>query len=256
MLCCAAVNFLVCITRDDMRFIQGKNSKYVKDPGEEHHKGLNHSLRFLKGTLDYGIEFTWRASDPAPTDGPLDIVAWSDSSFADDVDTGRTTMGNVLQVNGATVSASSTLSSRVDSCVNHSELRAFDVATKGEEPLAEGDVTDGAGLAFLRTSRNVVWLRGIKAALERRDVDKMPPTPVCVDNNGIFSMINDTTLKSANKHIYRMLAENRERVHLDQAVRPIKVDSNANIANALTKQEHGLKQSAAQLRMIAGPPSV
>jgi hypothetical protein len=179
-------------------------------------------------------------------------VAWSDSSFADDIDKGRTTLGDVIKVNGATVSASSRLGTRVDSCVNHSELRAFDGVSA---PLAAGVLTDGASSALLRTSRTVTWLRGIKAALERRDVTKMPPTPVLVDNSGVISMLEGATLKAANKHIFKTLAENRERVHLDKSVVAVKINTKDNLANAMTKQEHGLLESAAQLRQITGPMS-
>ena len=69
-------------------------------------------------------------------------------------------------------------------------------------------------------------------------------------------MLGDITLKAANKHIFRTLAENRERVNLDHTVVPVKVDTKDNLANAMTKQEPGLRESAAQLREIAGPPSV
>jgi hypothetical protein len=245
----ASLNFLVTITRDDMKFVQGKVAKYSRNPGKEHFQILKRQLRFLKGTLDYGIEFSWSATDAA-ADGPLQLEAWSDSSYADDVDTGRTTLGNVIKVNGATVSATSKLSSRVDSCVNHSELRAFhDVAGAGQP-------TDGASLALNRTARTVTWLRGIKAALERRDVHTMPPTPIYVDNNGVLSMLSGNTIKSANKHIFRTLAEARERVHLDKSVKVVKVGTKENIANAMTKQEKGIAESAAQLRIITGPSTV
>jgi hypothetical protein len=83
----------------------------------------------------------------------------------------------------------------------------------------------------------------------------MVPTPVYVDNAGVLSMINDKTMKAANRHIYRTLAENRERVHLDKSVVPIKINTKLNLANALTKQEPGLRDSAAQLRLIVGPTS-
>jgi hypothetical protein len=245
-----SLNYLVMISRDDMRFIQGKLAKFCNNPGLEHFKAQKHALRFLKGTLDYGVEFIWRASDPLPTDGPLVIEAWTDSSYADDYDTARTTLGDVLKVNGATVSASSRLSARVDSCVNHSELNAFSNAYTAP---AHGELTDGASMALARTSRSIVWLRGVKAALERREVDKMPPTPVYVDNAGVISMLEGATIKSANKHIYKTLAENRERVNLDKAVIAVKIDTKDNLANAMTKQEHGLRDSAAQMRLIAGP---
>ena len=252
----ASLNFLMCQTRDDLRFVQGKNAKYCRNPGLLNHQDLARVLRFLRGTVDYGVSFVWRASDPPPADGPLTIEAWSDSSFADDVDTGRTTIGYVVKVNGATVVASSTLSSRVDSCVNHSELNAFSavsVEPRGCTDSNPGACTDSASIAMVKASRTLVWLRGIKAALERRDVDKMPPTPVYVDNAGVISMLRDATLKSANKHIYRTLAENRERVHLDKSVVAVKIPTGENLANAMTKQEHGVDASASQLRHIAGP---
>ena len=108
----------------------------------------------------------------------------------------------MIKVNGATVTASSKLSNRVDSCVNHSELRAFKDSIQGEPGIGK-EPTDSGAWALVKTSRTVKWLRGIKAAFERRDEDAMPPTPVFVDNSGVFSMINDVTIKTANKHILK-----------------------------------------------------
>jgi hypothetical protein len=249
----ASLNFLTMITRDDMRYIQGKNAKYCADPGLDNFKSLKHQLRFLKGTTGYGLEFQWRASDPKPSDGPLVIEAYSDSSYADDIDTGRTTLGVLLQVNGTTVSSSSKLSYRVDSCVNHSELRAF--ADAAGVDRHDEDATDGASVALLHTSRQVTWARGVKAALEKRSPGSIPPTPIYVDNSGVISMVHDKTMKAANKHIYRTIYETRERVHLDKMVVPVKIHTKLNLANALTKQETGLKASAEELRKLAGPPA-
>jgi hypothetical protein len=250
----ASTNFLVCTTREDMRFIQGKTSKSVTNPGLNHWAALKRQLRFLKGTIGYGVEFTWSNTDVVKVDGPLYIEAWSDSSYADDVDTARTTLGYVIKVNGATVAASSKLSERVDSCVNHSELRAFD-AVSSSTRNGSNTPTDGASVAFVKTARNLAWLRGVKAVLEHRDIRTMPPTKINVDNAGVLSMLEGATLKSANKHIFKTLAENRERVNLDKSVIAIKIDTTLNLANAMTKQEHGLPGSAAQLQQIAGPPS-
>ena len=174
----ASLNFLVGTTRDDMHFINGKQAKFCADPGDEHFKSQNHQLRFLQGTRHYGIEFVWRAADHAPLDGPLNIEAWSDSSFADDMDSQRTTLGFLVKANGATVTSSSKLSACVDSCVNHSELNAFASAAAPPSPHAPGPLTDGASVAWFRTARTVAWIRGVKAGLERRDVDSMPPTKV------------------------------------------------------------------------------
>ena len=249
----ASINFYRAITRDDLAFINGKLAKFVANPGEEHHKAQKQELRFIKGTLDYGVEFVWNSSDEPNTDGPLRVEAWSDSSYADDRDTGRTTLGFVIKANNATITSASKLSARVDSCVNHSELNAFTAATG---PTASDSVTDGANTALVRTMRTIAWLRGVKAGLERREEASMPPTPVYVENAGVLSMLKDTTLKSANKHIYRTLQEARERVSLDKAAIAIKVNTKDNIANAMTKQEPGIDASAAQLRLITGPCSI
>ena len=98
-------------------------------------------------------------------------------------------------------------------------------------PPRQGQLTDGASTALLRTARTVAWVRGVKAGLERRTEQSFAPTPVYVDNTGVISMLKDITLKSANKHIYRALQETRERVHLDKAVVAVKVDTKDNIAN-------------------------
>ena len=92
----ASANYLTVMTRPDLRFINGKVAKYNANPGVPHFTAQKHMLRFIKGTVDYGIEFNWRASDPEPLDGPLTLLAYSDSSYADDVDTGRTTLGYVV----------------------------------------------------------------------------------------------------------------------------------------------------------------
>ena len=189
-----------------------------------------------------------------PTDGPLELKAYSDSSYADDHDTGRTTLGYVIMVNGTTVTASSKLSKRVDSCVNHTELDAFKQAVK-EDPQDIADfATDGACDGIARAARDIKWVRGIKAALERRDEDSIEPTPIHVDNAGVLSIIDDDTIKSPKKHIYRTVCECRERVHDEKVAVPVKIHTKDNLANALTKQEPGLRDSATQLRLSTGPP--
>ena len=68
-------------------------------------------------------------------------------------------------------------------------------------------------------------------------------------------ILKSTTLKSANKHIFRTLAKNRERVHLDKTVKAVTIDTKLNLTNAMTKQDHGIAGSVSQLLQIAGPRS-
>ena len=246
----ASTNYLRSITRPDLAFAQGKNAKFSNNPGKINYMALKHQVRFINSTQRYGIEFKWEATDPEPMDGPLTITCFSDSSFADDVDTGKSTVGNIIKVNGATIMVRSKLSSRPDSCVNHSELDAFkDIA---EEDSTTTDKVD----AFMHASRSLTWVLGVKAALEGRLVSSIPSTPVQVDNAGVMAVIRDRTMKSTNRHIYRAIYEIRDRVHREKIVHPVKIGTKDNVANALTKQEAALRQSAEQLRCIAGPSSL
>ena len=63
----------------------------------------------------------------------------------------------------------------------------------------------------------------------------MPPTPVKTDNDGVRSITANVTLPAPNRHIFKTIAECRERVHLDKEVLPVRVDSSDNIADCLTK---------------------
>ena len=249
----AAVNYLVAMTRKDMLFAVAKLSKYCRDPGRDNYNSLKHMLRFLKGTADYGVQFLWKADDPKPDDGPLTIEGYSDSSYCDDIDTAKSTEAHLIKVNGATVDARCKLGARVDSCVNHSETGAFLNIISQPKHVDTNTATDGGCESMMHVGRSIVWVRGIKAFLERRDVDSMPPTKVHVDNAGVLAMIKDSNMRHANKHIYRTIAEARERVNVDKCVFPCKIHTKLNLANALTKQEPCLKDSAEQLRQIAGP---
>ena len=138
-------------------------------------------------------------------------------------------------------------------CQYHSEFHAFDSVVAGHKE--DGCGTNGSCEALLTTTRDVKWTRGVKAPLEKRDVASIPPTPIFVDNACVLSVINDMMMKRANKHIYRTVAESRElHVHLDKVAVPVKIGTKDNLANAVTKQEPGLWESAAELRRIAGPP--
>ena len=67
----ASLNFLVSVTRDDMRYSQGKAAKFCQNPGDVHIQNLQHLLRFLKGSIEYGVNFVISAG---PMRSPLDSV--------------------------------------------------------------------------------------------------------------------------------------------------------------------------------------
>ena len=44
-------------TRPDISFSEGVLSQYMSNPGEEHFRGIKRTLRYIRGTTDFGLEF-------------------------------------------------------------------------------------------------------------------------------------------------------------------------------------------------------
>ena len=75
-------------------------SRYMSRPSKDHWIGVKRVLRYLKGTLKYGLKFTAHEEEP-------ELYGYSDADWAGDVDTRRSTSGYVFQVGSSTVSWSS-----------------------------------------------------------------------------------------------------------------------------------------------------
>jgi len=86
-------------TRTDIIFAVNKLARYMRKPGKIHFEALIHLLRYLRDNNDYGVRFfADYSSSPLyhhlkSHELPFDklLVCMSDSSWNDDVDTGRST---------------------------------------------------------------------------------------------------------------------------------------------------------------------
>ena len=50
--------YLASATRLDISFAVSKLSRFVSNPGDNHWRALERVLRYLKGTMSYGIYYT------------------------------------------------------------------------------------------------------------------------------------------------------------------------------------------------------
>ena len=89
-------------TRPEIAFAVGELSRYVTNPGPNHYAALKRLLRYLKGTRDYGILYKTSGSFPV-----LKLEAYSDSDWAQDLDTRRSTTGFLIRLNGNIISTKS-----------------------------------------------------------------------------------------------------------------------------------------------------
>ncbi|GAA6003269.1 hypothetical protein JCM5350_008022, partial [Sporobolomyces pararoseus] len=94
-------------TRPDIAHAVGVLGRHSANPGPSHWSAVVHVLRYLKGTLDFGLEFN-------PTSSPLaGYEGYSDSDWGACPTTSRSTMGFSFLLSNGAVSWSSKLQSRV-----------------------------------------------------------------------------------------------------------------------------------------------
>lgn len=83
-------------TRPDLSYSVGLVSRYMERPTILHWKAVKQILRYLKGTVEFGLEYT--------SGGDGKLLGFCDSSLADDVDNRRSTSGMVFYVNSNVIS--------------------------------------------------------------------------------------------------------------------------------------------------------
>ena len=80
-------------TRPDLTFVVGFVSRFMERPTVEHQQAVKRILRYVAGTLDYGLHFT-----KAP--GSARFVSYCDG----DIDTSKSTSGTLFFLGNCLVS--------------------------------------------------------------------------------------------------------------------------------------------------------
>jgi hypothetical protein len=238
-----AISWLAVNTRFDLKFAHSKLASFVAAPGVVHKKALHHLLRYLKGTINYGVQFLWKAGDDM--EGVPKMRVYTDSSHHDDRDTSASTICFVVLINGTPVSMLSKLTRGVQSCINHDEQEAIGAAVPSPHS-AETLV------AVNKSQRDAIWVANVLAEMLSVKREDMPPIAILIDNTGAIKLVLDPVQHSANKHIMHQLAELRERFASGRFC-PIKVATANNLADAGTKQLTTVAASRLMLAFLAAP---
>ncbi|WVZ75291.1 hypothetical protein U9M48_023361 [Paspalum notatum var. saurae] len=80
-------------TRPDLAFAVGFLSRFMEDPRQEHMAAIKHLLKYVAGTVDYGLVYARSNAEPGP-------VGYSDSDMADDLDGRKSTSGIIFFLDG------------------------------------------------------------------------------------------------------------------------------------------------------------
>ncbi|KAJ7959769.1 Retrovirus-related Pol polyprotein from transposon TNT 1-94 [Quillaja saponaria] len=90
-----SLRYLTC-TRPDILYAIGVVSRYMESPTSTHMKTAKRILRYLRGTLDYGLFYS--------SSHIIDLVGYCDSDFAGDLDDRKSTTGFVFFMGNNTIS--------------------------------------------------------------------------------------------------------------------------------------------------------
>jgi hypothetical protein len=175
-----SVMYAAVSTRPDIAYAVGYLARFSMSPSDVHWQAMKHLLRYLKGTMDYGITYrrsgsttlTAEAHVPRPLE---DSAAYSDSDWAGCPHTSRSTSGYVFKIAGGAVSWSSKLQPRVALSSVEAEY-----------------------IALTHCAREAVFLRQL---LEEMGHAPDKPTLVYEDNTGAKALAKDPVKASRIRHV-------------------------------------------------------
>ena len=96
--------YLANCTRPDLAQSVGLLARFMSNPSEDHLAAAKQVLRYLAGTVDYGLKYTKSESQ---------LIGYCDADYAGDLDKRKSTSGFVFLRSGGAVSWSSKLQSTV-----------------------------------------------------------------------------------------------------------------------------------------------
>ena len=120
-----SLNHLAVFSRPEITFAVSKLSKYNANPTTTHFKAALHVLRYLKGTRNYYIVYSRSTRIPI-----IDILGYSDSDHASDLDDRKSYTGYVFVICGGAVSWSTHKQSTVAFSSMESEYMALSDAAR------------------------------------------------------------------------------------------------------------------------------
>jgi hypothetical protein len=154
-------------TRPDLAFAVGFASRFMEAPGVHHWALVKQILRYLKGTIRYGCRYS---AGSAPN-----LVGYSDSDHAGDVDDRKSTSGIVFFLGSSII----TWGSQKQKVVAQSSCEAEYIAAA-------------------TAATQAVWLSRVLGAVLGKEPDKMK---LYVDNLSAIALCKNPVFHDRTKHI-------------------------------------------------------
>jgi hypothetical protein len=196
-------------TRPDLSFSIGMASRFMEKPTVKHLNAVKQILRYLKGTMNFGLVYTQEKRTET-------LVGYTDSDVGGDIVSRRSTGGMAFYLNGGLVSWSSYKEKTVALSSCEAEFMAATAAAK-----------------------QAMWLRNLLGQITGAEPKAVN---LFVDNNSAIALMKNPVFHGRSKHIdikYHFIRECVERGQI--AVK--KVNTLEQKADALTKPMSAIKLS-------------
>ena len=188
-------------TRPDLAYIVNQLSQFLECPSEAHWICAKRVLRYVKGTLEKGITYSCGEKSNQ-------LVAYSDASWASEVESRKSVSGVCLTLNGGIIGWKSKKQTIVTDSTTYAEY-----------------------VAAHACSRDIVWLRGL---LRELHYNQESPTVLFIDNAAAELLITNPVFHERSKHLDVKFHYVRERFEKGDVT--IKhVSSSDQLADFLTK---------------------
>lgn len=157
--------YLATCTRPDLAYSVGVLARFMARPRVEHWRRLKAVVQYLKGTAHLGLLYGPEATE---------VEGYSDSDYAADVDTRRSTTGYVFCFSGGAISWNSKLQSTVAASSTEAEYMAESATTK-----------------------EALWIKKLMAAF----TEVQGAMQLYCDNQGALALLKNPISHSRAKHI-------------------------------------------------------
>ena len=219
--------YMSCCTRPDICFAVNKLAKFSANPGVKHYRALLHLIGFVKNNTNKGLKFYKNIKD-SPVFHMLKenniiikdnaVITFTDSSWNDCIDTGRSTGANLTMIQGGAVDYGSHLPVPVAMSSGESEYIAAAVACMKASHLRM------MGYDFENMG---------KPDYEPMNM-KYPPAHIIIDNEAARAMSECNKDTPGNRHVARRYHYVRQGTLLNEHKFQW-VSTKFQLANPLTK---------------------
>ena len=187
-------------TRLDIMFVVNLLSRYLAHPAELHLQAVKRVLRYIKGTLSYGIFYK--------QSGDVELLAYTDNDYAGDLEDRKSTSGLLFMLSSRAVSWSSK-----------------------KQPVVTLSTTEAEFIAAAFCACQAVWLRRM---LEKLDHASAGTTIIYCDNNSTIKLSKNPVMHGRSKHIDVRFHFLRELTQ-DEVVTLLHCRSQEQLADIMTK---------------------